>query len=170
MSKQNEELNDEQLNLLIANGNIAIQFEQTGNRVAVGMPFAVECSGGDWWLCCQQGKFRICVADDVLCFRGCEAENLRWVSILESYRAFLFAGNGDNPEQIPMPMQIGAPHADWLLGFLRHCVIVVVSDDPGIPMMPPETRAMVAPKAGVALAKIKQLIRRRGARRFQTRH
>lgn len=167
---QHEKLDDEQLNLLIANGNIAIQFEETANRVAVGMPFAVEKCGGDWWMCCQQGKFRICGSSPVLCFRGDEAENLRWVSILESYRAFLFAQNGDNPEQIPMPTRIATNHAEWLLGFIRQCVLVTVSDDPGIPMMPPDTKAMVAPKAGVALVKIKQLIRRRGARRFQARY
>ncbi len=166
---QHEKLDDEQLNLLIANGNIAIQFEQTGNLMAVGLPFAVEYSGGDWWLCCQQGKFRICVADAVLCFRSDDAENLRWVSILESYRGFLFGGNGE-PQEIPIPTKISAHHADWLLTFIRQCVVVTARDDPGIPLMPSETKTMVATKAGVAITKIKQLIRRRGARRFQPRH
>ncbi len=49
-----EKLNDEQLSSLVANSNIAIQFDQTGNRVAVGMPFAVEYCANVWWICCPE--------------------------------------------------------------------------------------------------------------------
>jgi hypothetical protein len=81
----------------------------------------------------------------------------------------MFRDDNSNLEDTPVPSEIPHHHADWLLDFVRHCALVVVSDDPQIPAMPPESRAMVATKHGVALSKIKQLIRRRGARRFQPR-
>ncbi len=162
-------LTDEQLNSLVTNGNLILQFEESGQRASVGLPFAVENCGGDWWLCCPQGKFKLCLNAPVLFSRSDAAATLHWVSILESYRAFLMFSGGE-PEAMPIPAQLASDHADWLLGFLRQCVLVTVSEDPGIPPMPPETRVTVSIKPGAALTRIKQLTRRRGARWSQRQH
>ena len=160
-------ITDDQLTWLVTAGNIVIQFDSTRKRVAVGSPFAVEYSDGDWWVCCPQGKFRLCFGAPALFGRAGTAESLRWVSIPESFRNFVAFEEVE--ENTPIPERIPPQHADWLLGFLRHCVLVTVSDDPAIPLMPPESRATIVTKPGAALTKIKQLLRRRGSRRFQPR-
>lgn len=168
MSDEDDSLSDEQLDSLVANGNIVLQFEETERRVAVGIPFAVEFCEGDWWLCCPQGKFRLCLKSHVLFSRGDSADAMHWVSILESYRGYLtYSVARDNDEEIPIPAQVASHHADWLLGFLRQCALVQVSEDAGIPAMPPEARTVVATKLGAALVRTKQLLRRRSCRRYQ---
>ena len=162
MSKQNEKPDDEQVNLLIANGNVAIQFDQTGKRVAVGLPFALECHGDNWWICCPEGQFHIRVDLPVLWSRQHSAEDAKWVSIMDSYWGVVaYEGQTEKPLDIGLPSSVEPRHADWLLAFVRTCLVVQIASNPVPPNVMPDAKASVPVKSrGLALGRVRVRTRR----------
>ena len=162
MSKQNEKLDDEHVNLLIANGNIAIQFDQTANRVAVGLPFALEYCANVWWICCPEGRFQLRLNLPVLWSRQHSAEDAKWVSIMDFYWGVVaYQGQTEKPLDIGLPINVEPKHADWLLAFVRTCLVVQVASTPVPPNVMPDAKASVPVKSrGLALGRVRVRTRR----------
>ena len=165
---QNEKLNDEQLSSLVANSNIAIQFDETANRVAVGLPFALEYCANVWWICCPEGRFQLRVNLPVLWSRQHSAEDAKWVSIMDFYWGVVaYQGQCEKPLDIGLPINVEPRHADWLLAFVRTCLMVTISDAQAPVNLIPDTRATLPQKArALAQGRVRVRVRRyRGARR-----
>jgi len=144
-----EKLPDDQINSLIATERLVLQYDTTGQRVAVGLPFALECHEDNWWICCPEGRFQLRVDLPVLWSRQHSAEDAKWVSVLDFFWGVVaYEGQTEKPLDIELPSSVEPRHADWLLRFVRECMLVQVAEDQMIPTEPPQNRTTL-PKPGV---------------------
>jgi|GEM_PF-1333911 len=158
----NENLTLEDINWLIDNNKIVLQFNSSEKRFVVGLPFAVEYADGNWWLCCQQGKFQLITDAKALFSRGVDGQH--WVSILDFYRGFQKFREDKITDQ-PMPISIAPRDAEWLLGFVRQCLVVGVEVST-VTVGPVENRAEIENKSSCPRARIKTRRRNFSRRQF----
>jgi hypothetical protein len=121
-----ELISQEDNDWLTTEGKLVLQLEN-GNRVAVGLPFAVEHCEPYWWLCCLQGKFALRMDKPCLFSRELLVHEQHWIHVLDAYQGQLLkiTENGE-VSQFENPTRIPVADSAWLLNFLRQCSIVPV--------------------------------------------
>ena len=157
-----EKLPDDQINSLIATERLVLQYDTTGQRVAVGLPFALEVYGNERVMCCPEGRFLLRHDLPVLWSRLDDVDSVRWGSICDQYMGLVaYDAKTDSFVEMETPSQIAREHGSWLLAFVRTCLVVQVASTPVSLNVMPDAKATLPVKSrGLALDRVRVRVRR----------